>query len=114
MKKLMTLMLGLAFLTTTVVVTFAQDTATSTSKTKKARRPRRPRKPRRAAFTKLCPHLCRFGKPRLALGPCAAFFVSGPLKLFPFGSPFPLLKTPGSSPKRQPQRSSPGSIHGGL
>ncbi|MGA2146888.1 MAG: hypothetical protein ABSH49_18205 [Bryobacteraceae bacterium] len=38
MKKLMTLMLGLAFLTTTVVVTFAQDTATSSSKTKKAKK----------------------------------------------------------------------------
>ena len=36
MKKLMTLMLGLAFLTTTVVVTFAQDTATT--KTKKAKK----------------------------------------------------------------------------
>jgi hypothetical protein len=38
MKKLMTLMLGLAFLTTTVVVTFAQDTGTTTSKTKKAKK----------------------------------------------------------------------------
>ncbi|MGA2119639.1 MAG: hypothetical protein ABSH56_33450 [Bryobacteraceae bacterium] len=36
MKKLMTLMLGLAFLTTTVAVTFAQDTATT--KTKKAKK----------------------------------------------------------------------------
>ncbi|MGP8243081.1 MAG: hypothetical protein ACLQVN_01020 [Bryobacteraceae bacterium] len=36
MKKLMTLMLGLAFLTTTVVVTFAQDTATT--KTKKSKK----------------------------------------------------------------------------
>jgi len=32
MKKLMTLMLGLAFLTTTVAVTFAQDTKSDTSK----------------------------------------------------------------------------------
>ena len=34
MKKLMTLMLGLAFLTTTVAVTFAQDTKSDTSKKK--------------------------------------------------------------------------------
>jgi preprotein translocase subunit SecG len=32
MKKLMTLMLGLAFLTTTVAVTFAQDTKSDSSK----------------------------------------------------------------------------------
>jgi hypothetical protein len=31
MKKLMTLMLGLAFLTTTVAVTFAQDTKTDST-----------------------------------------------------------------------------------
>jgi preprotein translocase subunit SecG len=35
MKKLMTLMLGLAFLTTTVAVTFAQDTKSDTSKKSK-------------------------------------------------------------------------------
>ena len=35
MKKLMTLMLGLAFLTTTVSVTFAQDTKSDTSKKSK-------------------------------------------------------------------------------
>jgi hypothetical protein len=34
MKKLMTLMLGLAFLTTTVAVSFAQDTKSDTSKKK--------------------------------------------------------------------------------
>jgi preprotein translocase subunit SecG len=39
MKKLMTLMLGLAFLTTTVAVTFAQDTKTdSTAKKKKSKK----------------------------------------------------------------------------
>ena len=32
MKKLMTLMLGLAFLTTTVAISFAQDTGKDTSK----------------------------------------------------------------------------------
>jgi hypothetical protein len=37
MKKLMTLMLGLAFLTTTVAVSFAQDT-TATTKTKKSKK----------------------------------------------------------------------------
>jgi len=37
MKRLMTLMLGLAFLTTTVAVTFAQDTtATKKKKSKKS------------------------------------------------------------------------------
>jgi hypothetical protein len=35
MKKLMTLMLGLAFLTTTVAVTFAQDTKSDSSSKKK-------------------------------------------------------------------------------
>ena len=35
MKKLMTLMLGLAFLTTTVAVSFAQDTGKSTESGKK-------------------------------------------------------------------------------
>jgi hypothetical protein len=36
MKKLMTLMLGLAFLTTTVAISFAQDTkSTSTKKSSK-------------------------------------------------------------------------------
>jgi hypothetical protein len=38
MKKLMTLMLGLAFLTTTVAVTFAQDTKSDTSKSKKKKK----------------------------------------------------------------------------
>jgi hypothetical protein len=39
MKKLMTLMLGLAFLTTTVAVTFAQDTKSdSTAKKKKGKK----------------------------------------------------------------------------
>jgi len=40
MKKLMTLMLGLAFLTTTVAVTYAQDTTKteSTGKTKKGKK----------------------------------------------------------------------------
>ncbi|MGA3238510.1 MAG: hypothetical protein ABSG03_19620 [Bryobacteraceae bacterium] len=39
MKKLMTLMLGLAFLTTTVAVTFAQDTKSdSTAKKKKSKK----------------------------------------------------------------------------
>ena len=39
MKKLMTLMLGLAFLTTTVAVTFAQDTKSdSTMKKKKGKK----------------------------------------------------------------------------
>ena len=37
MKRLMTLMLGLAFLTTTVAVTFAQDT-TATKKAKKSKK----------------------------------------------------------------------------
>ena len=32
MKKLMTLMIGLAFLTTTVAISFAQDTGKDTSK----------------------------------------------------------------------------------
>lgn len=32
MKRLMTLMLGLAFLTTTVAISFAQDTGKDTSK----------------------------------------------------------------------------------
>jgi preprotein translocase subunit SecG len=36
MKRLMTLMLGLAFLTTTVVVAYGQDTSTSTAKKKKS------------------------------------------------------------------------------
>lgn len=35
MKRLMTLMLGLAFLCTTVAVTYGQDTSTSTKKMKK-------------------------------------------------------------------------------
>lgn len=35
MKKLMTLMLGLAFLTTTVAVTFAQDAPKTEKKSKK-------------------------------------------------------------------------------
>ena len=35
MKKLMTLMLGLAFLTTTVAVTFAQDTKSDSTMKKK-------------------------------------------------------------------------------
>lgn len=34
MKKLMTLMLGLAFLTSTVAVTFAQDTKSGSTKKK--------------------------------------------------------------------------------
>ena len=38
MKKLMTLMLGLAFLTTTVAVTFAQDTKSDTSKKKSSKK----------------------------------------------------------------------------
>jgi hypothetical protein len=38
MKKLMTLMLGLAFLTTTVAVTFAQDTKTDSTMKKKGKK----------------------------------------------------------------------------
>jgi hypothetical protein len=38
MKKLMTLMLGLAFLTTTVAVTFAQDTKTDSTTKKKGKK----------------------------------------------------------------------------
>jgi hypothetical protein len=37
MKKLMTLMLGLAFLTTTVAVTFAQDTKSTPTKKSKSK-----------------------------------------------------------------------------
>ena len=36
MKRLMTLMLGLAFLTTTVVVAYGQDTTSTTQKKKKS------------------------------------------------------------------------------
>jgi preprotein translocase subunit SecG len=38
MKKLMTLMLGLAFLTTTVAVTFAQDTKSDSTMKKKSKK----------------------------------------------------------------------------
>jgi hypothetical protein len=38
MKKLMTLMLGLAFLTATVAVTFAQDTKTDSTMKKKGKK----------------------------------------------------------------------------
>jgi hypothetical protein len=38
MKKLMTLMLGLAFLTTTVAVTFAQDTKSDSTMKKKGKK----------------------------------------------------------------------------
>jgi hypothetical protein len=38
MKKLMTLMLGLAFLTTTVAVTFAQDTKSGSTKSPKKKK----------------------------------------------------------------------------
>jgi hypothetical protein len=38
MKKLMTLMLGLAFLTGTVTATFAQDTATKKTKKSKGKK----------------------------------------------------------------------------
>jgi hypothetical protein len=38
MKKLMTLMLGLAFLTTTVAVTFAQDTKSDSTAKKKGKK----------------------------------------------------------------------------
>jgi preprotein translocase subunit SecG len=38
MKKLMTLMLGLAFLTTTVAVTFAQDTKSDSTMKKKKKK----------------------------------------------------------------------------
>ena len=41
MKKLMTLMLGLAFLTTTVAVTFAQDTKSGSTKKSKKKAPKK-------------------------------------------------------------------------
>ena len=43
MKRLMTLMLGLAFLCTTVAVTYGQDTATSTAKKKKSKKTAAPK-----------------------------------------------------------------------
>ena len=43
MKRLMTLMLGLAFLCTTVAVTYGQDTATSTAKKKKGKKTAAPK-----------------------------------------------------------------------
>jgi hypothetical protein len=44
MKKLMTLMLGLAFLTTTVAVTFAQDTKSDSTMKKKGKGKKAPKK----------------------------------------------------------------------
>jgi hypothetical protein len=44
MKKLMTLMLGLAFLTTTVAVTFAQDTKSDSTGKKKGGKKKAPKK----------------------------------------------------------------------
>jgi hypothetical protein len=43
MKKLMTLMLGLAFLTTTIAVAYGQDTATKTEKKKKSGKKKAPK-----------------------------------------------------------------------
>jgi len=45
MKRLMTLMLGLAFLTTTVIVAYSQDTSTSTS-TKKGKKGKKKGEPK--------------------------------------------------------------------
>jgi hypothetical protein len=50
MKKLMTLMLGLAFLSTTVVVAFADDAATTTTK-KKSTKPAKTKKTTAAKTT---------------------------------------------------------------
>ena len=59
MKKLMTLMLGMAFVFTTVAVTFAQD-APKKEDTQEERPPRKRRAtpPRRTAAKRLSPSFC--------------------------------------------------------
>ena len=59
MKKLMTLMLGMAFVFTTVAVTFAQDTPKK-EETQERRPPRKRRAtpPRRTAAKRFSPSFC--------------------------------------------------------
>ena len=52
MKKLMTLMLGLAFLTTTVALTYAQDTKDTSSSTSKKKGGKKGKSPKKTDETK--------------------------------------------------------------
>ena len=82
MKKLMTLMLGLAFLTSTVAVTFAQDTKSDSTPRKKSEK--------KSGTTKSDTHQERFAKPFSNIAGMPRSAVEG-LRGFPDpSSPSPL------------------------